>query len=654
MRLHLAWLFALVAASAAAQTPAPGAATGLILGRVVDGTSGRPLGDVTVTLAGPPAQTSGTTPRVMTSGNGYFVFAGLRRGGYTISAAKSGYVPGAQGKQQPTASGQPFDLLDGERRGDITIPMWRYAAIGGTVVDEAGEPLVGMPVRVLRRTIVGGTWQLTPAGSQPMTDDRGVYRSAQLVPGDYVAAVVTTIATVSTSMQDAYTDGVATGTISPYQAGVDAGGGSPLSLSGGVRVGDFLLKTGGGGLNGPAPDAPRIVPPRADGRLLVYPTLYYPAGTTATQATVITLASGEERSDIDFQPRPVPSLRIAGTVVGPGPSSNTAVALFAAGIESIAREQSFESAITVSDAAGRFTFLGVAAGDYTIKVLRAPARPASGSSAGNSITVQVGGSTITSMVMGPPPPIPNAPTVSGVLPVSVIDRDVTGAMVTLRDGARLGGHIEFVGAAPKPTADQLRRVFVNIDPADGHTPGAGSNFQIWQGQIDADGQLTSYQLPPGRYVIRSGSLPGWTFAGATLDGKDITDAPFELGTTDVTRVLITYSDRQADLSGTVRDEARAPNAAAEVILFPADPRAWMGYGTVARRLRNASPRKDGTFIFAGVPPGDYYLAAAPPGTVPDWQNPTTLQRLVSSAVTVTVGDAEKKTQDVVVKPVRPR
>src|SRR5689334_23039246 len=113
MKTFAAWLYMVVAATAAAaQTPAPPpAATGFILGRVIDGTTGRPVAGATVTLAPPPPQSSGgTSPRVLTSGDGYFLFAGLPRGGYTISATKGGYVPGASGKLQPSGTGQSLEL----------------------------------------------------------------------------------------------------------------------------------------------------------------------------------------------------------------------------------------------------------------------------------------------------------------------------------------------------------------------------------------------------------------------------------------------------------------------------------------------------------------------------------------------------------------
>ncbi len=653
MKTLVAWLCTIVAASAAAQTSAPAPpATGFILGRVVDGTTGKPIAGVTVTLAPPPPQSSGSTsPRALTSGDGYFLFAGLPRGGYTITATKGGYVPGASGKLQPTGTGQPLELADSDRHVDLTIPIWRYGSISGTVVDEAGEPLVGIQVRVMRRIISGGASRLSLV-STIATDDRGAYRAGLLVPGDYTVAVVTTVATIPTTLQEAYTNGIATGSISPYQAGLDAGAGSALSTPGGVRIGEFLLKGSGSAVNGPAAEAPNIQPPLADGRLFVYPTLYHPGESRATQATVIPVAAGEDRVNIDFQERPVLSSRISGMVVGPnGPSTNTQVMLLAAGTESLSRDAGFESAATITDGAGRFTFLGVTPGEYTLRVLQAPARPVTTSS-NASITVQVGNSTITSVVAGPPPPIPNLPTFSASMPIAVAEREISGLVVSLHEGARLGGRVDFVGAAARPTAEQLQRIFVNIDAADGRTVGPAAVTQLWQAQVDANGQLMSYELPPGKYVLRATAPPGWKFTGATLDGKDATDTPFELGTMDVSPFVLTFSDRQADVAGTVRDDTRAPSAVADVVLFPADPRAWTGYGTVARRIRSTSAGRDGTFTITGVPAGDYYLAAIPSGGLPDWQNPSSLQRLVAQAVALTVNASDKTMQDLVVRPVK--
>jgi hypothetical protein len=135
--------------------------TGLIVGQVVDATTGKPIPDVIVTLTTPFASSNlPTTPRgrVMTDSDGRFFFAGLpptpTGSGYAINASKPGYVDSFYGKRRPGGGLVYFDLADGERRNDAKVLMWKYAAIAGTVIDEAGEPVVGVTVRAVSRQFV--------------------------------------------------------------------------------------------------------------------------------------------------------------------------------------------------------------------------------------------------------------------------------------------------------------------------------------------------------------------------------------------------------------------------------------------------------------------------------------------------------------------
>ena len=95
----------------AAQTPAPPApvTTGLILGRVIDAASGRPIGGAVVTLENvtmvmPAAPVAETRPRAMTNANGQFVFRRLEKGSFGITVTKPGYADGAYGRRRPLGS----------------------------------------------------------------------------------------------------------------------------------------------------------------------------------------------------------------------------------------------------------------------------------------------------------------------------------------------------------------------------------------------------------------------------------------------------------------------------------------------------------------------------------------------------------------------
>ncbi len=103
--------------------------------------------------------------------------------------------------------------------------------------------------------------------------------------------------------------------------------GAPFPSASGFRIGQLIYQTEGGrGGSGTLP------PPGADGRVVSYSTMFYPAASTPTEATVVKLASGEERTGLDFQMKLRRTLMVSGTVTGPdGPVKNVGVKLLPAG-----------------------------------------------------------------------------------------------------------------------------------------------------------------------------------------------------------------------------------------------------------------------------------------------------------------------------------
>ncbi len=57
--------------------------------------------------------------------------------------------------------------------------------------------------------------------------------------------------------------------------------------------------------------------PGDDGRLLAYPTMFYPGTTAPRQASVVSLAAGEVRGGVDFRLQLIKTLRVSGTAVWP-------------------------------------------------------------------------------------------------------------------------------------------------------------------------------------------------------------------------------------------------------------------------------------------------------------------------------------------------
>jgi hypothetical protein len=120
----------------AGQTPAvPSAA---ISGVVIDATSQQPVRNAIVTLGG----AEGGEARLLTDPQGRFLFRGLPAGErYTLEATKPGYIDGRFGGRRARTP-RPIALTDGQWFADTRIELVRPCSISGTVLDEAGEPIV--------------------------------------------------------------------------------------------------------------------------------------------------------------------------------------------------------------------------------------------------------------------------------------------------------------------------------------------------------------------------------------------------------------------------------------------------------------------------------------------------------------------------------
>ena len=287
------------------------------MGIIVDALTDRPVANAQVTLGGTIAGVNNT--EILTDAEGRFVFLDLRKGTYTITATKAGYADGAYGRRRPGGLTQTLSLADAERIGDLKIPIWKHAAITGTIRDEAGEPMVDLPVRVLMPAFVAGKLKLTP-GAIARTDDRGVYRIGSLAPGDYVVVVPSTQTTAPQSIVDLIRDFRGTssgpGAVDLYRDLSFSGSLTALNLLGRsgrppTKVGSLAFVSSSGNMRA------GVAAPSGDGRFYVYPTQYFPAAMTASQATTITLQSGEERTGVDVQLKLVPTSRVSGTVTGP-------------------------------------------------------------------------------------------------------------------------------------------------------------------------------------------------------------------------------------------------------------------------------------------------------------------------------------------------
>ena len=437
MTVESRWVVALLVVAAGAltaRTPAAAsqgaAATGLILGQVVDASTNRGVGEsvVTLTAAQPPgsppmspAARDAASRKILTDGSGRFAFAGLPAGRYTLTSMRPGYTAGQFGKLVPRGPGAPIELTDGERLTDVRVLIWKHAVITGHVVDETGEPVVGASVRIFRRSATAGRPGISEVATAA-TDDRGIYRAASLDPGSYLVGVPSTSTSIPTPMMDEYARASGPLRAEMQQALFSAAptltgpvGGSHL------RIDDQLLQVDGRMVAPPAPGG--------DGRVSVYPSVFYPNAGHPGGGETITLASGETRAGVNLQLRLSPAYRIDGRLEGPeGPVGIAALHLLPAAPALSGAAASTPVGTTVADASGAFHFLGIPPGQYVLRVMKTPMQAAAPA---QMTVVQTPAGTVSRGVGGGPGVPSSRPTWWAAHPVVVADRDLRDLRVPM-------------------------------------------------------------------------------------------------------------------------------------------------------------------------------------------------------------------------------
>ena len=164
--------------------------TCVIIGRVVEGLTDTRVADVEVALSGMSEPYFGLNAMTDTEGN--FVFFNVPAGTYGLRATKHGYWFGEYGQRRGSGAPRRLLLAEGQRVAGVTVPLWKFSAISGTVRDDVGEPVVGvaMQAMVLAQR-AGRLLAFNTSSTIGRTDDRGVYRIANLLAGEYLLALPT-------------------------------------------------------------------------------------------------------------------------------------------------------------------------------------------------------------------------------------------------------------------------------------------------------------------------------------------------------------------------------------------------------------------------------------------------------------------------------
>ena len=146
---------------------------------------------------------------------------------------------------------------------------------------------------------------------------------------------------------------------------------------------------------------------------------------------------------------------------------------------------------------------------------------------------------------------------------------------------------------------------------------------------------------PMRFAL-VGTPPGWYLKSIVVNGREATDVPYDFGVgfMQSAEARINISTAGASIYGQVTDERSKSVSEYTVVAFPTDRRKWI---THSRYLKVARPAQDDSFEVTGLPPGEYWVAAADTveaslGT--EWQDPEMLDKLAVAARRVTVGEGD--------------
>jgi hypothetical protein len=587
--------------------------TGSISGAVTVADSGQAARKVRVTLSGSELRGARS---LTTDDQGRFSFVSLPAGRFMLSASKPGYVNVSYGQRTPGPGrpGTAIQLADNQRL-EVQLQIPRGGVITGTVLDEHGEAIPGTPVRVMRYTTQSGERRLQQAGSGS-TDDRGIYRVYGLQPGEYIVAA-TPRNTGSAAMADQLRAQV-------EQMRVAAAAGAARGAAAQIleRV-----------------EAMQAQVPAQDEAVSGYAPVYYPGTTAPASAAAVSVGIGQERPGVDFQLQLVPIARVEGVVVTTTgqAAQNIQVSLVNIGYD----VPGIGSATARPDRDGRFRIPNVAPGQYLLVARGTMGGPAGREMREAMTALEERRVAVAGRGAGRGQ-VPDAVRLWAMTDVSVDGRNVDNLVLTLQPGMTVSGRVAFDGATAQPPAD-LSRLRVSLSP---FAPTAATRLLATavQGRVDASGKFTIAGVSPGRYRLTgSGAGPGWTVGSSVVSGQDTLDVPLEVKPNQsVSNAVLTFTDRQTEVTGTLVDAKGQPAPDYTIIIYPAEREYWTPQ---SRRVQSARPATDGRFIFRNLPAGEYRVAAVldpEPGT---WYDPQFLQQLESSSMHVPLGPGEKKVQN---------
>jgi len=602
-RLTVVWMLAAALGGLRAQQLPPRDAevkptfgTSSVAGVVVtDEDQPRPVRRAIVTLSGTALR---PTRGAITDDEGRFTLENLPAGLFTLTVSRASFITSAYGARRPGRPGTAIAVGEGQHVDRLVVTLWRGAAIAGAITDENGAPVSGIPVTAIPAR-AGGVRLLTLSNNPATTDERGEFRIFGLEPGTYLVSA------------------------KPL-----ASGGGPMMAPSEAEVDALLaaVRRGAAAAPPPAPSPAAAAPPKT----FAYAPVFYPGTPSVTAGAAITLTPGQEAVGLDFSLQRVSTAIVEGVVRWPdgSPAAGARLQLTAAMPPGPFAALSPVVIDARAGPDGAFRIPQVTSGDYKLAA-KALAR------------------TTPPVETGVVRPGNVEAALWAQADLSVAGNDVSGLAVHLETATTIAGKVVFEGAT-KPPAD-LTKIQVWFKAPDVPTkpgvPITSLNF-VPPAAVRANGTFEIPNVIPGPYeasVSLSGSdAAAWWPKSAMLGERDLLEGSFEITRDAATSLVVTFSDRRTELSGSVQTSTGAPASDVVVIAYGADRKSWV---PSSRRMQAVRPDANGRYVIRDLPAGEYLISAVAGADQDECQDPAFLDKLVDGSAKVTLAEGEKKVLD---------
>jgi hypothetical protein len=334
---------------------------------------------------------------------------------------------------------------------------------------------------------------------------------------------------------------------------------------------------------------------------------YYPGTTSPGQGTKITVRATQEVQNISFALSATRLTTISGRVVS---STNEPVVQAQVMVRPADPNDSmgmmvFNGALTRGD--GGFQLGGMTPGNYVLQV--SPRNAADGISEFGRLRVTVGNDNVDNIFV-------------------VTSRGaVLSGTITTDDGTSLPARPDQVNIFARPTDPEMQLGPMNGSP-----------------KVNGDWTFEIPGLSDKRVLMASiMEAPDWSLKAVIHNGTDVTDTGIEFvpGQT-VDGVQVVFTRKRTEITGSVIGPNGKPDPEVTVVAFAQDSRYWT---LASRHLRTARLNQDGRYTLRGLPPEEYFIVAVrefEPGRL---QDPEFLESLRDSAIRLTLGEGETRSQD---------